>query len=367
MFWRQVVTIMKKEFIHIRRDPQALFLVFVWPVFLLVFFGYAFTLELRNITTIVQDYSHTPASRQLIEKLAANRFFKVSMMTVPESHWPLLFQQRKAQCIVVIPSAFADDLGHRQAVSVQLLIDAADANAALSVQNYVSQVVQQFQTQQADFKAPVQIETRFFYNPELKSTYFFVPGLAAVLMMLMSALLTSIAIVREKERGTMEPILVSPLMASGFVVGKVIPYVVISFLCGLGIIGVAAFWFAVPIMGSIWLLMLMMGVYVFCGASLGLFVSAIVKTQYVAQMITMLLTLLPTILLSGFIFPLESMPKIFQWLSNIIPATHFIQIMRGVMLKGDGVLGLYDHIVALVAIMIVLCVSSIKKLHSTLE
>ncbi|MDD5457496.1 MAG: ABC transporter permease [Candidatus Margulisbacteria bacterium] len=363
-----IITIIKKEFIHIIKDPGSLFFTLVWPVILLIFFGYAITLEIRGVQTIVSDNSHSAESRLLVQKLAAGHFFKVRVKTVDKSKINQIFQQKKAKCVIIIPENLVKDLQTKPQADIQVLIDASDPNSAANIYNYLNMIVSQYNKElNSGLTLPVELTVRFLYNPELKSTYFFVPGLTAVIMLLLSALLTSIAIVREKEQGSMDQILVSPVTAMEIVLGKVIPYVLVAFLAGIIVLFAAMFWFGVPMRGSFVMIMATMLVYVFTGASFGILVSSIAKTQQIALLISLITTLLPTILLSGFMFPIESMPLIFQWISAVIPATHYIQIIRGIMLKGAGIAELYDHILALFAISMVLIVVSIKKMKDSLE
>lgn len=365
---RILFTIMRKEFLHISRDPQTLVIILLWPVIMLFLFGYAITLEMRQIETVVSDQSHTPQSRAYIEKLASTNFFKIVDRDVPESSFEKIFQTRRARCIIVIPDNFAVNLALEPITKIQLLVDATDPNAANYIDKYVAQINNRFnfETNRA-VVMPFTVEPRMLYNPQLESEYFFVPGLIAVILLLISALLTSIAIVREKEAGTMEQILVSPVHPFQIIIGKVIPYTIIGFFDSILILVIGHFWFGVPVYGSVMLLGVTLILYITTGLSFGLMVSTITKSQQVAMMAALLATILPTIMLSGFIFPVNSMPLIFQYVSLIVPATHFLEIIRGIMLKGNGIEDLYRQIGYLLLISTVLIGLSIKKFKTNLE
>ncbi len=365
---RTFMSIVKKEFLHIVRDYQTLIIIFIMPVIMLILFGYAITLEMRQIEIAVVDRSRIPQSRMLINHLQSSDFFNIQAYDIPEQQFESYLQQRKVRCIMVIPADFARSLKQERFTPIQLLIDASDPNAANFIQSYLQKIIALFNTENnPQFKFPFEIIPRFMFNPDLKSDYFFVPGLIAVIILLISALLTSIAIAREKERGTFEQILVSPVRASQIILGKVIPYIVLGFLDSTIILVIGHYWFQVPVEGSVLLLLLTLILYLLTGLSFGLFVSTITDSQRTAMLIALLMTILPTILLSGFIFPVPSMPFLFQYVSKIIPATHFLKIIRGILLKGNSLLELkvqIGYLIGLAAFMIVL---SIKKFKTSLE
>ncbi|MHB2154695.1 ABC transporter permease [Calditrichota bacterium GD2] len=361
-------SIVKKEFLHIVRDYQTLIIIFIMPVLMLLLFGYAITLEMRQIEIAVVDHARTPQSRLLINHLQSSDFFNIRAYNVPEAAFESLLQKRKVRCILVIPADFSQSLNQEVFTPVQLLIDASDPNAANFIQNYLLKITSLFNAENnPDFKLPFEIIPRFMFNPDLKSEYFFVPSLIAVIILLISALLTSIAIVREKERGTFEQILVSPVHATQIILGKVIPYIVLGFIDSLIILFIGHVWFQVPIHGSLLLLFSTLIVYSLTGLSFGLFVSTVTDSQRTAMLIALLMTILPTILLSGFIFPIPSMPLIFQYVSQIIPATHFLKIIRGILLKGNGLMEIKMEIVYLMGLSAFMMALSIKKFKTGLE
>ena len=365
---RILFSIIKKEFWHILRDYQTLMVILAWPVLMLLLFGYAVTLEMRQIETVVVDQSHTPQSREFIDELESTSFFKMMDVDVPEHDFERILQERKARCILVVPPDFAQSLQNNPETRIQLLIDASDPNAANYIQNYLMQISAKYNFKtNAKLVLPFTIEPRLLYNPDLKSYFFFVPGLVAVIILLISALLTSIAIVREKEVGTMEQILVSPVHPVQIVIGKTIPYTVIGFLDSALVLLMGHYLFQVPVIGSLWLLTFSMFLYIVTGLSFGLLISILTNSQQVAMLAVLMSTMLPTIMMSGFIFPVESMPVIYQYVSLVIPATHFLTIIRGILLKGNSFSDLTPQLAYLALIAGFLITLSIRKFKTTLE
>ena len=361
-------SIIKKEFIHIWRDPQTLFIVILFPILMLFLYGYAITMEMKQIDTIIIDHSKSPQSREYIERIIATDFFNVRFEDLPESQIENVFFRREARCVIIFPTDFAEELEKNTGTPVQLLIDASDPNAANFINNYLNQINFAFNRENnITYAGPFSIEPRILYNPDFKSAYFFVPGLVAVIMLLISALLTSIAIVREKENGSLEQILVSPVRPIQIIIGKVIPYVFLGLFDSALVLVIACFWFGVPLNGSVIWLGISLLIYVLTGMCFGLLISTITDTQQVAMMATLVITILPSFLLSGFIFPVRSMPEIFQWFSKIIPATHFLIVIRGIMLKGVGLYELWPQLVILTGISLFLMIVSVKKFSMKLE
>lgn len=368
MFNRIFLSIVGKEFRHIMRDPQTLAIIIAMPVLMLLLYGYAITLEMRQITIALVDHSRSPESRALLERIHASDFFEVTAVDVQETQFEKLFQERRAHCILVVPHDFARSLVRSTETAVQLLIDASDPNAANYIKKYLMQIAAGYNAaRNPSLTTPLSLEPRLLYNPDLRSEYFFVPGLIAVIILLISALLTSIAIVREKELGTMEQILVSPAHPLQIILGKVVPFVALGFLDSVLVLLVGHLWFGVPIRGSVAFLGAVLILYIFTGLSFGLLISTVANTQRLAMMATLLATILPTIMLSGFIFPIPSMPVVIQYVSRIVPATHFLRVIRGIMLKGSGVHDLAAPIAYLLVLSIVLISISIRKFSTRLE
>jgi ABC-2 type transport system permease protein len=368
MFNRIFMSIVRKEFRHIMRDPQTLAIIIVMPVLMLLLFGYAITLEMRQITIALVDHSRSTESRTFLERIRASDFFEVSAVDVPETQFERLFQERRARCILVVPHDFARSLERSAETPIQLLIDASDPNAANYIQKYIMQISAEYNaSRNPSLRMPLRFEPRLLYNPDLKAEYFFVPGLIAVIILLISALLTSIAIVREKEVGTMEQILVSPAHPVQIILGKVVPFILLGFLDSILILLIGHLWFDVPINGSVAFLGGALILYIFTGLSFGLLISTLANTQRLAMMTTLLATILPTIMLSGFIFPIPSMPILFQYISRIVPATHFLKIIRGIMLKGNGMRDLITPAAYLLVLSIALITVSVRKFSTRLE
>ncbi len=362
----RITPIIRKEFIHIRRDFRTLVIVIIMPVVMLFLYGYAINMEIQNIDLVVLDRDQSPESAALVRKFEGSKFFTVYHYNGPESQVEAFFNERAARMILMIPAGFSKNLGRQLRSDVQVLVDASDPNAAQAIRNYANAVFQTFNAGLGS-RGVFEIETAIWYNPALKSAYFFVPGLAALILMMISALLTSIAIVREKETGTMEQILVSPVRPIEIIMGKVIPYILLAFIDLLIILIIARFVFDVPFVGAIGFLLAASLVFIFTALSLGLIISTRAATQQVAMMAALIMTLLPTVMLSGFIFPISSLPKILQMITYIVPATYFLVIIRGIMLKGNTLPQLLPQIMILAGISAILIIASAKKFKTTLE
>ncbi|MBU3949931.1 MAG: ABC transporter permease [Proteobacteria bacterium] len=365
---RRIVSIITKEYIHIFRDWRSLIIIILMPILMIILYGYAITFDIKNLTFAVIDDAKTPESRELIRGFTENRFFVLKYMDIKRGEIEPLFKKRFIQMVIVIPKDFSESLISNRVTKVQLLVDAADSNVGTFIYNYSNRVIQLY-NEKINFKTPgiVNLKPRILYNPDMKSVNFFVPGLVALILLLISALLTSIAITREKETGTLEQILVSPVHPIEIIGGKVIPYITLGLLNGTIILLFARFLFKVPINGSLFLIAALALLYIFVALSFGLMISASVKTQLVAMLETLMSTVLPTIMLSGLIFPVASMPLPLRIISKAIPATHFLIIIRGIMLKGVGFWELWQHAAALSAIGFVLLFIATKRFKMTLE
>lgn len=334
-FWAFV----KKEFRHILRDRRTLLILLGMPVAQVIIFGYAVTNEFRNASIVVLDQSRDEWSLKLTDKLTASGHFQLVEEAKNYEDLHRFFKQGKMKMAVVIPPNFTQKIQHDGGAQLQFIADGSEPNYASTLVAYANQMVADFQSAQLNKTItlnPVTVETRMLYNPRLKSAYLFVPGVMALILMLISAMMTSLTIAREKELGTMELLLVSPLHPLLIVVGKVVPYVLLAFIIGMMILGIGAAVFGVPVTGSLLLLLAMSMLYVLTALSLGVLISAKVDSQQTAMMISLVGLMLPTVLLSDFIFPLTSMPLPLQVIGNIIPARWFISILRDVMLKGTG-------------------------------
>jgi ABC-2 type transport system permease protein len=365
---KRISAIAKKEFLHIIHDPRSLIIIFVLPVLQLIIFGYALNMEIQNIDLAVINHSQTPIANDLIEQFSGSSYFRPFFHTGTTEDIDQLFLDRKCRAILIINEEFQRDFQRKKAAAVQILIDASDPNAGTMIKQYCNGVIRQFnESFNGELPLFFEVKPRVWYNPDLKSDYFFIPGLVALILVMISALLTSITITREKEMGTMEQILVSPIKPVEIVLGKVLPYVSLAFLDGLIILFLGMSIFDVPFIGNYLLLLLLSILYIVTALALGLMISTITKTQQVAMMVAVAVTLLPTIMLSGFIFPLKSMPFILQIISYIVPAKYYLIIIRGIMLKGNTLIQLAGPTLFLFLITLFLMVNSIRKFSLNLE
>lgn len=362
----RILSIIRKEFIHISRDFRTLLIVIVMPVAMLFLYGFAINMEVQNIDLVVLDHSKTPDSRNLIRAFEGSDYFTIFNFDGPESKLQDFFARREADMCLIIRHDFAEQLYRQPVTAVQALIDASDPNAAQAIRNYSNVVFQSFSANHG-LSPMFGIQPTVWYNPGLKSAYFFVPGLAALILIMISALLTSIAIAREKETGTMEQILVSPVRPIEIIVGKVVPYICLALVDLTIILVIAHTVFQVPFVGSLGLLVSTSFLFIFVALSLGLLISTKAQTQQVAMMVALVATLLPTVMLSGFMFPLNSLPAPLQMLSYLVPARYFLVIIRGIMLKGNHLTDLLPQVAVLAVFGMTLLLISARKFSTKLE
>lgn len=338
----RVRALMRKEAAHIRRDPRSLMIVLAMPVMMIIMYGYALNMDVKHIRTCVLDMDRSADSRQLIAAFTAGGFFDLRGSVPTRLDAERWLRTRQARVALVIPSGFARDRARGDGGHVQLLVDGSDATTASVAVNGAELLVASFSTAGRPGRAPViraipiQAEPRVWYNPDLKSSNFLVPGLMATLLMMISALLTSITIAREKETGTLEQMLVSPVTAGEIVLGKVLPYVFIAFADGVLVLATGRLLFGVVIHGSVIHLLAFSVIYVAAALSIGLFISTLVSTQQQAMLAAQMATTLPSFLLSGYIFALSGMPWPLRALSHLVPARYFLIIVRGIILKGTS-------------------------------
>ncbi|GAB6274172.1 MAG: ABC transporter permease [Peptococcaceae bacterium] len=359
MNWRRLFTIMRKEFTQIRRDPPSLIIVFIMPVFMLLLFGYAVNTDVEHIPLAVSDQDQSQASRLLTQNLINTGYFDLAYQVKNNEDLKNLLDSGKIRAGLVIPDGYARDLRRGDTATAQLLVDGTDplvARTAFSAAEIMSQVKSRELQLTAldsegltiDRRGPaVDLRTRVWYNPGLESLKFNIPGLIGLIMQNVTMMLTAFALVRERERGTLEQLMVTPVKGSELMTGKLIPYVIIAFVdMGLAL-GIGTLWFKVPVAGNIFLLLGLTLLFLVFALGLGMLFSTIARTQLQAMQMTMLF-ILPSVLLSGFIFPRASMPLPIQYLGNIIPLTYFLNILRGIMLKGIGINYLWGDILSLI-------------------
>lgn len=359
-----------KEFYHIFRDVRSLIVLFGMPVIQILIFGFAISTELKNAPIAILDHSNDHVTQQITNKLLSSGFFVNRAVLHSEKDIEPAFRKGEIKEVVVFGQNFAQNLEKNREASIQLLVDASDPNTANIVSNYTQAIIADYQQEYFSNAAiPVQItsESRMLYNPALRSVYMFVPGIITMLLMLISAMMTSISIAREKELGTMEVLLVSPLHPFQIVVGKVIPYLLLSFINAVTILVMGYFIFKVPFEGNLVLLLAESMLFLLLALSLGIFISTVSKNQQIAMMMSMFALMLPTILLSGFIFPIENMPEALQYFSLIMPPRWFNTIIKAIMLKGLGLAYIWKETLILVGMTIFFIALSIRKFKIRLE
>ncbi|MDY0102035.1 MAG: ABC transporter permease [Lentimicrobium sp.] len=352
-----------KEFLHIFRDIRSMVILFGMPVVQVLLFGYAITNEIKDVKVSVIDQSYDIASQAITRDLFASGYF-IRGENINSTHdIEDSFRKGKNKMVVVIGPEFAERLETGNHPSIQLIADASDPNTASLLVSYASGIINSYSRDIIALKnvPVVMAEPRMLFNPSLKSVYMFVPGIITILLMLVSAMMTSISIAREKEMGTMEVLLVSPLKPVQIVAGKVMPYVLLSFINAVTILLLSHFIFGVPINGSVFLLLTETILFIILALSLGIFISTVSNNQQTAMMLSMFALMLPTILLSGFIFPVENMPEVLQWLSLIMPPRWFIIIIKAIMLKGSGFAYFWKETLILVFMTVIFILASIKK------
>jgi ABC-2 type transport system permease protein len=348
---RKLLSVGRKEVRQIVRDPRTLAtLLFVPAIFLLVY-GYALSWDLRHVRLGVLDRDRSAASRSLVAAFTNSGYFDLFASVTSEAEVTRMMDDGSIRIALVIPPGLERDVTAGRAVPVQLILNGDNANTATTVMGYALAIVQtestRYRLQATAGGVPVVAVPRIWYNPQLRSALFLVPGLIAYIMMITAVVSTSLSIVREKERGTIEQIRMAPLGAGAFVVGKTIPYFVISFVSAIVIVLAAMALFELPMRGSWVLLTATMSLFLVGALGLGLLISSVADTQQVAFQIALLTSFLPTLLLSGFIFPIASMPEFLQVITRIVPARYFLVALRGIVLKGVGVTAIWDQLAAL--------------------
>lgn len=368
--------IIKKEFIQIRRDPISLTLLLILPAFILVMFGYALNFDVRHLGLAVVDLDRSQASRELIRQITSSEYFDLRYQPESISEVDPLFDREKIKLAVVIPPNFARDLAAVRSPAVQVLADGTNSSTALTGLGYLSNILLQYSLQlnleilqkkglqRVTF--PVDSRLRVWYNPELKSSRFLVPGLMAFVLMIIIVLATALSIVREKEKGTLEQLLLSPLEPAEMIIGKIIPYLLLSLLGAHLVLLAERVLFGIPIKGSYPLLLVVLVMFLFCGLSQGILISTVATSQQVAFLLGGLSTLLPTFILSGFVFPIRNMPPVIQAITCIIPARYFLVGLRAIILKGARLAAFYPEIIFLAGYGLLVTAVSLVRLKKSL-
>lgn len=356
----------KKEFFHIFRDYRSLTILIGMPIIQILLFGYAITTDLKDAKIAILDNSKDATTMKLTNKLLSSGYFKLyenlnSMKEVEQS-----FRKGEVKEVIIFEDGFEEKLNKTGKAAIQVIADATDPNTANLLVSYTSALIAGYRS---DAKIPylIQQNVRMTFNPEMKSVYMFIPGTMVIILMLVCAMMTSISITREKEMGTMEVLLVSPLKPFHIIIGKVIPYIVLSIIDALLILSMGHFVFGLVIHGSVILLLAESILFVIMALSMGIMISTVAPNQQVAMLLSLVGLMLPSILLSGFIFPIENMPLVLQWFCNIIPAKWFIIIIRSIILKGVGMEILWKETLILMLLTVFFVTISVKRFKIRLE
>ncbi len=369
------MSIVKKEFIQIKRDKASFAIAIMMPLIMILLFGYAVVTELEDISLLVLDQSNTAESRELIKGFENTSYFKVvgkvhSIEAIENS-----LDKGTAHSALIIPPDYSEKIAEKDKPTIQFIVDGSDPTTArtafssgiLAAQNQNSKILNKLNSKiNASNNSAIDIRTKVLYNPTLRNQNYTIPGLIGLIMQNITIILTAFALVREKERGTLEQLIVSPLKSPEIILGKLVPYIVIGFADFIYSLVLGIYWFNIPISGSIPLLIFLGSGFVVCALAIGILISTIAKTQLQAMQMAFV-ALLPSVLLSGFVFPREAMPKIIQYLGNIIPLTYFLNIIRGIALKGLDLRYLIQDVSLLFILGLLLLILSIVRFRKKLD
>jgi len=367
---KQFFSFVRKEFYHIFRDKRTMFILLGTPIAQIVIFGFALTNEVKNATIAVFDQSKDAATESLIEELNASQYFDIGKYPTSYREIEREFKTGSIKLAVVLPAHFNEDLQHYNKAQLQLIADASDPNVANTLTNYATAIIMDFQERITnDRKLPYTINTemKMLYNPELKGAYNFVPGVMAMVLLLVCTMMTAITIVKEKEMGTLEVMLVSPMKPLMIVIAKAVPYMMLSVINIASILLLSVFVLGVPINGNLALLAFESILFTLVCLSLGLLISSAAESQQIAMFISLVALFLPTVMLSGFMFPVENMPVALRVISNIVPAKWYYTIVRSVMIKGTGLETIWKETLILAGMMLFFLSMAIKRFKIRLE
>ncbi|MGD0920164.1 MAG: ABC transporter permease [Terriglobia bacterium] len=365
-----------KEFIQVFRDPRMRAVIFVVPVMQLLVFGYAVTTDVRHVATAVYDLDHSVTSRELVSRFVESGYFDVVEHVTSETRARALLDRGEVRVVLHMDKGFEEDLRAGRTAQLEMLVDGTDSNTAGIVLGYSAKITGQFSQEVLNAQlrrllgstrqpGQVELQTRAWFNENLESRNFYVPGVVAMIVTLVTLLLTSMAVVREKEIGTMEQIMVTPITPAEFILGKTLPFALFSFVDVIVVALVGVLWFEVPIRGSLGLLLLATALYLLTTLGIGLLISTVSQTQQQAMMTTFFF-FMPAVLLSGFMFPIANMPRVVQWLTYLNPFRYFLVIIRGIFLKGVGLGILWPQMLALAAMGVITLWLSSRRFRKTL-
>lgn len=374
--WGRLISIIRKEFLQIFRDLRTVVIILVIPILQLFLLGYAATNDVKNVPLAVLDRSRSPQSRALVDAFGVANYFRIAYQVDSEAELQALIERGEVRAGLIIPPDYATRLLQGEA-QVAVILDGSDptiGSTALSTAQLIgqSQATKVLEARLASLgrlemlKPPLEVRPRVWYNPDLISAYFMIPGVIGMILYAITSILTATAIVRERERGTIEQLIVTPIRSWELVVGKILPYVLLAFFDTLEVLVIGHWWFGVPVRGSLTLLLVLSGLLLLSGLGIGLLASTIANTQQEA-MLSVWMTLLPGIFLSGFFFPIEAMPKILQWISYLIPLRYYLVIIRAILIKGAGVEVLQQETLALALLGIFLMGAAALRFRKRLD
>jgi len=369
--WQRIVSIIIKELIQLKRDRRTLAMVIGIPIIQMSIFGYALSTNIKNVSLVVWDASNTVESRELIESFGQTQFFSVNFYATDYDDITERIESGEAKVALVIPPEYSQHLYRGETAPVQFFTDGSEpttgiqalANASLIVQAKGAELLGKAQLSEA--AVPISLQPRVWYNPAMQSSIFYLPGLVGLILQMLTVLLTAFAIVRERENGTIEQLNVTPLRRGELIVGKLIPYIIIAYAQVILVLATAVVIFSMPIRGNLLLLLSLTSLFLMFSLGIGLLISTISRTQFQAMQASLMI-LLPSILLSGFVFPVESMPKLAQWISALLPLTYYLRIVRGIVVKGIGMEYLWPDTVILAAMGVFTLVIASSRVRKTL-
>ena len=372
----RLMSIIRKEFIQIFRDMRTLVMILIIPIMQLFLLGYSATSDVRNIPLAVLDRSRSYESRALLDSYRAADYFKLAYLVTSEAEIEELIASGQARAAVIIPPDYTQKLNEGRA-QVEFILDGSDptsASTALSAAKLISQahateiLSQRFARSGMNMQVqpPVEARTTVWYNPDMISAHFMIPGVIGMILYAIAAILTATSVVRERERGTIEQLIVTPIRSWELIVGKLMPYVILGFFNTVEVLAVGHWWFGMPIRGDLGLILILSVIFLATGLGIGLFASTIANTQQEA-MLTVWLTLLPSIFLSGFFFPLEAMPKILQWISYLMPLRYYLVIIRSLLLKGVGLEMIRTEVLAMTVFSIAIMTAAALRFRKRLD
>lgn len=367
---KQLLTFIRKEFLHVFRDRKTLLMLFGLPIAQIVLFGFALSNEIKDSKIVVADYSKDAVTRQIIDKIASSKYFDLEQSLQSATQLQASFKKGTVKMAVIFPANFEIDLVHTGKATIQVIADASDPNVATTITNYITQIITDYNAQLNNTAAQsLQIlpEVQMLYNPELRGAPNFVPGVMALVLMLVCTMMTSVSIVKEKELGTMEILLVSPFKTIYIIIAKLAPNLIISVVNLFIILILSTVFLDLPVKGSVPLLVFDSILFILTSLSIGLLLSISAKTQQAAMMGSLMGMMLPTMLLTGFLFPIENMPLAMQWLSNIVPSRWYFIIIKKVMLKGLGFSAVWKETLILSGMCLFLFAISLRRFKIRLQ